>query len=77
MFDDGTEELFGGFWPFIKRALLLFLPVWTFLIFWSLDINIIISAIVAGLSLPLIQIFEKMKLKKEIESENHLDNVIK
>ena len=77
MFDDGSEELFGGFWPFIKRVLLLFLPVWTFLIFWSLDINIIVSAIAAGLSLPLIQIFEKMKLKRQIESDYPSDNVIK
>ncbi|MBT4060008.1 MAG: hypothetical protein HOE69_06860 [Euryarchaeota archaeon] len=62
MFDDGSEELFSGFWPFIKRALLLFLPLWVFLIFWTAGLHLYISAIAAGLSLPLIQIFEKFKL---------------
>ena len=77
MFDDGSEELFGGIWPFIKRALLLFLPIWVFLICWSADLNIFISAIVAGLSLPAIQIFEKIKLKHQMDSESESDNVIK
>ena len=77
MFDDGSDELFGGIWPFMKRALVLFLPIWVFLICWTADLHIFISAIVAGLSLPLIQIFEKMKLKHQIESESDSDNVIK
>ena len=77
MFDDGSEDLFGGIWPFMKRALFLFLPIWVFLICWSADLNIFISAIASGLSLPLIQIFEKMKLKYQVGSESDSDNVIK
>ena len=77
MFDDGSEELFGGIWPFMKRALVLFLPLWVFLICWRLTLFIFISAIAAGLSVSLIQIFEKMKLKHHIESESDSDNVIK
>ena len=77
MFDDGSEDLFGGIWPFMKRALFLFLPIWVFLICWSADLNIFIAAIAAGLSLPLIQIFEKMKLKHQAGSESDSDNVIK
>ncbi|MDE0708529.1 MAG: hypothetical protein OSB33_06225 [Candidatus Poseidoniales archaeon] len=77
MLDDGSEELFEGIWPFIKRALILFLPIWVFLICWTMDVNIMISAIAAGLSLPLIQVFEKMKLKHQMNSESDSDNVIK
>ena len=77
MFDDGSEELFGGIWPFMKRALVLFLPLCVFLICWTLNLHIFISAIAAGLSVSLIQIFEKMKLKHHIESESDSDNVIK
>ena len=77
MFDDGSEELFGGIWPFMKRALVLLLPLWVFLICWTLNLHIFISAIAAGLSVSLIQIFEKMKLKHHIESESDSDNVIK
>ena len=69
MFDDGSDELLGGLWPFMKRVLLLFMPVWIFLIFWSMDINLFISAIVAGASLSIIQVFEKMKLKRHLESK--------
>ena len=77
MFDDGSEELFGGIWPFMKRALILFLPVWIFLICWSAELNVFISAIAAGLSLPLIQIFEKIKLHHKMKSDSDSDNVIK
>ena len=34
MIDDGHEDLFGGVWPFVKRALFLFLPFWVCLIVW-------------------------------------------
>ena len=77
MFDDGSEELFGGIWPFMKRALVFFLPIWVFLICWTAYLHIFIAAIAAGLSLDLSQIFEKMKLKHHIESESDSDNVIK
>ena len=60
--DDGSAELFGGFWPFIKRFVLFFLPLWVFLIGMSAGIHIIISAIIAGLSVSLVAIFEKKKM---------------
>tara|TARA_Y100001960_G_scaffold293170_1_gene335938 strand:+ start:237 stop:491 length:255 start_codon:yes stop_codon:yes gene_type:complete len=84
MLDDGHEDLFGGVWPFMKRALFLFLPFWVGLIVWyagvgHIDTNILlfITTISAGLSLPLIQVFEKMNLKRISESESDEDNVIK
>ena len=77
MFDDGSVELLGGFWPFMKRALLLLLPLWVYLICWSAGFNLFISAITAGLSIPLIQIFEKLKLRRQFESNSAGENVIK
>ena len=77
MFDDGSDELLGGFWPFMKRALLLLLPLWVYLICWSAVFNLFISAITAGLSIPLIQIFEKLKLRRQFESNSAGENVIK
>ncbi|MCS5527430.1 MAG: hypothetical protein NZ774_06165 [Candidatus Poseidoniales archaeon] len=84
MFDDGSDELLGGFWPFMKRALFLFLPIWVGLIVWSAgydyirrDVLLFMSTIAAGLSLPLILMFEKIKLKQQIESESDSDKVIK
>ena len=77
MFDDGSDELLGGFWPFMKRALLLLLPLWVYLICWSAGFNLFISAITAGLSIPLIQIFEKLKLRRQFESNSAGENVIK
>ena len=68
MFDDGSDELLGGLWPFMKRALLLFVPLWVYLICWSTGLNLFISAITAGLSLTFIQVFEKIKLKRHLES---------
>lgn len=67
MFDDGSEELFSGLWPFLKRALLILVPIWVYLICWSAGLNLFVSAIAAGLSIPLIQVFEKMKLKRQID----------
>ena len=49
--DNGSAELFGGFWPFMKKILLLFLPIWIFLIGWAAGLNNIVSAILAGLSI--------------------------
>jgi hypothetical protein len=77
MFDDGSDELFEGIWPFMKRALLLLLPLWVYLICWSAGLNLFISAISAGLSIPLIQVYEKLKLKRHLESNSAGDNVIK
>jgi len=39
--------------------------------------NLFISAIAAGMSLTFIQIFEKMKLKRHLESNSAGENVIK
>jgi hypothetical protein len=60
--EDGSEELFNGFWPFMKRVLLLFLPLWVFLIGWSAGLNIIVTAILAGSSVSIVAIYEKMKV---------------
>ncbi len=77
MIDDGHEDLFGGVWPFVKRALFLFLPFWVCLIVWYagvdyIDRNILlfITTISAGLTLPAIQLFEKVNLKRKSETES-------
>ena len=84
MFDDGSDELLGGLWPFMKRALFLFLPIWVGLIVWSAgydyirrDVLLFMSTIAAGLSLPLILMFEKIKLKRHLKSKSAGENVIK
>ena len=65
--DDGTADLYGGFWPFIKRFLLLFLPLWVLLIALSAGVHVIISAILSGLSVSLVAVFEKKKMQAEME----------
>jgi len=77
MLDDGHEDLFGGVWPFVKRALFLFVPFWVGLIVWYagvdyVDRNILlfITTISAGLTFPAIQLFEKMNLKRKSESDS-------
>jgi len=62
--DDGTEELFIGFWPIIKRVILLFLPIWIILIGVSIGLNMFITAVLAGLSVSVVIIFEKIKIRK-------------
>tara|TARA_Y100000766_G_scaffold265386_1_gene258921 strand:+ start:326 stop:562 length:237 start_codon:yes stop_codon:yes gene_type:complete len=78
MLDDGHEDLFGGVWPFVKRALFLFLPFWVALIVWYAGVDYIdrtallfLTAISAGLTLPAIQLFEKLKLMRKSESESN------
>ena len=78
MLDDGHEDLFGGVWPFVKRALFLFLPFWVALIVWYAGVDYIdrsvllfLTAISAGLTLPAIQLFEKLKLMRNSESESN------
>tara|TARA_B100001250_G_scaffold391515_1_gene392472 strand:- start:1189 stop:1425 length:237 start_codon:yes stop_codon:yes gene_type:complete len=78
MIDDGHEDLFGGVWPFVKRALFLFVPFWVGLIVWYagvdyIDKNILlfITTISAGLTFPAIQVFEKLKLKRKSESDSN------
>ncbi|CAI8302254.1 MAG: Uncharacterised protein [Marine Group II euryarchaeote MED-G33] len=78
MIDDGHEDLFGGVWPFVKRALFLFVPFWVGLIVWYagvdyIDKNILlfITTISAGLTFPAIQVFEKLNLKRKSESDSN------
>ncbi len=68
--DDGAEDLFGGFWPFFKRALLLFLPLWVWLLSWSAGFNNIISATLAGLSVSIIVGIERYKLNYNSRKDN-------
>jgi NhaP-type Na+/H+ or K+/H+ antiporter len=61
--DDLSGHIHAGFWPFMKRALTLFLPFWVFLLCYALELNNIISAAAAGASLSLIVFYEQKKLK--------------
>ena len=63
--DDGTEDLFYGFWPLMRRIVVLFLPVWVILFGFSLNLNIFITAILAGSSISLVLVFEKINLIKQ------------
>ncbi|MAW22124.1 MAG: hypothetical protein CMA16_01605 [Euryarchaeota archaeon] len=68
--DEGSEELFGGFWPFIRRTLMLFLPLWVFLLLWAADMPNIISALFSGLSLSIIVAIERYKLREIAGKDN-------
>ena len=68
--DEGSEELFGGFWPFIRRTLMLFLPLWVWLLMWAADMPNILSALVAGLSLSIIVAIERYNLRKMAGKDN-------
>ena len=61
--DDGTEELLVGFWPIIKRIILLFLPIWIILIGVSAGLNMFVTAVLSGLSVSVVIIFEKIKIR--------------
>ena len=65
MLDDGSVDLFCGIWPFIRRFIIVFLPLWVFLIIYNLGVNVIISAIIAGTSASTVVFFEKFKLQQE------------
>ena len=41
LLDDGHEDLFGGVWPFIKRVLFVFLPIWVAMIVWYAGVDYI------------------------------------
>ena len=77
MIDDGSENLFDGFWPFMKRFLIMFLPLWVFLIGYSAGLHIIISAVLAGLSVSTVAIFEKYQLKQKNDRTTAGNKVIK
>jgi hypothetical protein len=75
--ENGSEELFYGFWSLMKRFLLLLLPLWVFLIGYSAGLNIIIASILAGVSVSIVAIFENLKLKRDNEFIENGNNVIK
>jgi len=68
--DDGTAEMFGGFWLLIRKFMMLFFPLWVFLILYSANVHMVISAIVAGFSTSLVVIFEKLKIKQANDMAN-------
>ena len=68
--DEGSEELFGGFWPFIRRTLMLFLPLWVLLLLWAAGLPNIISALLSGLSLSVIVAVERYKLRQIAGKDN-------
>ncbi|MBJ47439.1 MAG: hypothetical protein CMB59_06095 [Euryarchaeota archaeon] len=77
MVGNASDELFSGFWPIMRRFLFAFLPLWVFLIAYSADINVIISAILAGASVSLVAIYEKKKILSENEKQSDGNKVIK
>ena len=77
MVGNASDELFSGFWPIMRRFLFAFLPLWVFLIAYSADINVIISAILAGASVSLVAIYEKKKILSENAKQNDGTKVIK
>ena len=68
--DEGSEELFGGFWPFIRRTLMLFLPLWVLLLLWAAGLPHIVSALLSGLSLSVIVAVERYKLRQIAGKDN-------
>ena len=61
----------------MRRFLFAFLPLWVFLIAYSADINVIISAILAGASVSLVAIYEKKKILSENDKQSDGNKVIK
>ena len=77
MVGNASDELFSGFWPIMRRFLFAFLPLWVFLIAYSANINVIISAILAGASVSLVAIYEKRKILSENDKQSDGNKVIK
>ena len=77
MVGNSSDELFSGFWPVMRRFLFAFLPLWVFLIAYSANINVIISAILAGASVSLVAIYEKKKILSENANQSDGNKVIK
>ena len=65
MIDDTGDELLEGFWPFVKRILFLFVPLWVYFLCLTAGLPMLISSIVAGSSLAGIIGFERYKLSQE------------
>ena len=68
--DDGTAEMFGGFWIFIRKFLMPFFPIWVFFILYAANVHIVISAVIAGFSVSIVAIYEKLKIKQANEKAN-------
>ena len=77
MVGNASDELFSGFWPVMRRFLFAFLPLWVFLIAYSANINVIISAILAGASVSLVAIYEKKKILSVNANQSDGNKVIK
>ena len=77
MIDDGVEDLFGGFWPFILRFAMIFLPLWVYLLMWAANMPMIVSTVLAGSSVGLVVLFERVKLRQTMDTNPIEDNVIK
>ena len=77
MVGKASDEWFSGFWPVMRRFLFAFLPLWVFLIAYSANINVIISAILAGASVSLVAIYEKKKILSENANQSDGNKVSK
>ena len=77
MVGNASDELFSGFWPVMRRFLFAFLPLWVFLIAYSANINVIISAILAGAAVSLVAIYEKKKILSENANQSDGNKGIK
>lgn len=69
MMEDPSDELLEGFWPFLKRALLLLVPLWVFLLLWTAGVPTIAAAILAGFSVASVIAYEKYKLKQLLNDD--------
>ena len=65
MIDDTGDELLEGFWPFVKRILFLFVPLWVYFLCFTAGLPRLYSSIIAGSSLAGIIAFERYKLSQE------------
>jgi hypothetical protein len=77
MMDNPSDELLDGFWPFLKRALMLLVPLWVFLLLWAAGVPTIAAAILAGFSIASVIAYEKYKLKQLMNEGMRRDNVNK
>lgn len=69
MIEDPSDEIMDGMWIFLKRILIILVPLWVYLLAWTAGAPTIVSAILAGLSVAPIAIFEKLKLKQQISEK--------
>ena len=77
MLDDSGDDLFDGFWPFMKRVLLIFLPIWVFLLGMSAGAPTIVSSVLAGSSIAVVVFIEKLKLKQAMAANDDAESLIK